>query len=212
MSKDYRKEAQNEDANRGAIRAWIASRIEQIHAHVTAHDVLRRNGVELKQGGSDREEQFSCPFHGKDTKPSGRVYPSSARGPSHVWCFVCQERWDAITLWKKFSGFEGKFTALLGCIERDFGLPTPEAPPEGIEEPEDDEARELEDLFGVCERRLRTSKAAFNMRGFLKVGSVLDKLYAGVENGSVGSVAAKAALQKVLGKITEKAKLHDEAG
>lgn len=204
MSRDYQKEARSEVDRNDAMRRWVTARIDQIHAQVTAHDVLRRNGVNLKQGGSQREEQFSCPFHGKDNKPSARVYPSSARGPSHVWCYVCQEKgWDCITLWKKFSGFEGRFTALLAQIERDFGLAIPEAPPAGYEEP-DDEPDELPGLFEICERRLRGAKAAFDMKGYLTVGSVLDKLYTALESGQMPREQAKAQLQKVLDKIGEK--------
>jgi len=205
MNRDYQREAAGEVARTEGMRRWIAARIDQIHANLTAHDVLRRNGVNLKQGASEREEQFSCPFHGKDNKPSARVYPSSARGASHVWCYVCQEKgWDCITLWKKFSGFEGRFTALLAQIERDFGLPTPEAPPAGVEEPDDTESDELAEMFEICERRLKSAKGAFDMRGYLTVGSVLDKLYSGVENGQVTPQAAKGALQRVLDKIGEK--------
>jgi hypothetical protein len=200
---NHQQSAENEVFRSEGIRRWISARIEQIHSNITAHDVLRRNGVNLKQGASDREEQFPCPFHGHDNKPSARVYSSSNRGPSHVWCFTCHERWDAIALWKKFSGTESKFTYLLTQIERDFGLPTPEAPPME-DEPDDAEAVELELLFGVCERRLKAAKSAFDMKAFLTVGSVLDRLFSGVENGTVNYETAKAALRRVLDKIGEK--------
>lgn len=186
------------------MQRWIAARIEQIHRNVTAHDVLRRNRVRLRQGGSELEEQFSCPFHGADNTPSCRVYASSPRSPSHVWCFVCRERWDAISLWKKFAGYEGGFTFLLTQIERDFGLTAPETPEEVEEEKDDTERNDVILLFDVCERRLKGAKNLFNMRTFLGIGSILDRLWYGFEEGTQTCEQARVVLQKVLVKIGEK--------
>lgn len=202
--RNYRQEAEREVRSTDGSKRWVKARIEAIHERVTAHDVLRRHGVPLKYG-DDHEEQFSCPFHGTDTKPSARVYPSSLRGPSHAWCFVCQERWDVMALWKKFNGFEGRFTLLLARIEQEYGITPPEAPPtDDYEDTDDPEVAELISLFEICERRLKLAKPAFEMQGFLTVGSVLDRLYDSVENHGITFTQAKEQLQKVLDKIGEK--------
>src|SRR5574343_824433 len=110
MPRDFRREAEQEDSQRKLQRAWIQERVAAIRATVSAYDVLRKFGVKLHHAGENRIEQFSCPFHGKDTKPSARIYPAGPTGPSHAWCFVCQERWDAITLWRKFNDPTVPFT------------------------------------------------------------------------------------------------------
>ncbi len=126
--RDFSKEAKQDALTQRFRKAWIAQRVEAIKEHVSAHDVLRRGGVNLGKGDNE-EEQFSCPFHGQDRRPSARVYPADANNPSHAWCFVCQERWDAITLWRKFNGGEDRhFTQILSEIERAYGLETPELP------------------------------------------------------------------------------------
>ncbi len=177
-------------ADQEAVFRWMRARIETIHRTVTAHDVLRRNGVILRY--TDREEQFSCPFHGRDTKPSARVYADSARGPSHAWCFVCQERWDCIGLWKKFEGFEGPFGRLLRDIERSHGIVPAEGPPPEEAEAEDDLAlAELVKLSGICERRLRGARPLFDMKGYLVLGTVLDRLMTRVEERKTTPEKAK---------------------
>lgn len=128
MTRDFRKEVEHDALVHKIRRAWVSQRIEAIKSRVSAHEVLRRGGVDLRKG-DDEEEQFSCPFHGQDRRPSARVYPADANNLSHAWCFVCQERWDAITLWRKFNGGEDKhFTQVLAEIERAYGLETPELP------------------------------------------------------------------------------------
>lgn len=188
------------------FRRWIQARIEAIHRQVTAYDVLRRNGVSLRNGGA-REEQFACPFHGRDNKPSVRYHPESNRGPSHAWCFVCQERWDCIALYKKFEGFEGKFTQLLAMIERDNGLTAPEGPPPEAHG-EDEEAlaqdAEVHSLLGICERRLLAAKELFDMKAYLVLGTILDRLYGSLDDRRVLPLKAKETIRLVLDKIGQR--------
>ncbi len=203
-ARDYQKEAEREIQGQESARRWVKARIEVIHERVTAHDVLRRFGVNLRYG-EDHEEQFSCPFHGQDNKPSARVYPASVRGPSHAWCFVCQERWDVLGLWKKFTNFEGRFTRLLSDIEREYGIIPPDSPPiDDGDDGQDEELLEVLRLFDICERRLKGAKRAFDMRGFLVISSILDRLYYQLESGGTPYEQLKAVLGKVLDKIGEK--------
>jgi len=202
------REAEKESEQKSASHSWIAERLAQIHQNISAYDVLRYHGVQLKYQGDEHEEQISCPFHGKDTDPSARVYPSTARSQSGVWCFVCNERWDAISLWKKFAGDEdAKFSSVLFGLERAFGLTTPEMPT-GLETKQDQQANfeyeEATALLSLCETRLRLAKPKFQMVGFLRVGQALDLLRYRVTNRAIPFESAKQVLRQVLDKIGEK--------
>lgn len=203
-ARDFYKEAQLESEARSGNLRWIQARVETIHKTVTAHNVLRRNGIQLRYS-EDREEQFSCPFHGIDTHPSARVYPASVNGPSHVWCFVCHQNWDAIALWKKFSGTE-KFTRVLSEIERAYGIIPPERPPTVDELLNEADPEELEclQLFETCEFRLTHAKKYFDRQAHLTVGSVLDLVRYQFEQRRLSSPKTKAILRQILTKIGEK--------
>lgn len=196
-------EAQSDD-NRAAWRAWMQSRVEEIHRQVTVFDVLQRNGIKLRY--TDREGQVSCPFHGKDTNPSARVYPGDGRGPSHVWCFACNERWDAITLWRKFDGRDPedfKFGAIIRDIESTYGIQTPPRP-EGTgsyeSEKVDSTYFRLLSLHTSCELRLFNNRRAFDMDSFLRVGIILDRLFKLIEEQSPAEELEKH-LRAVLDRI-----------
>jgi hypothetical protein len=215
---EYERQAAAEDAVRQIWIDWLRQRVENIHANVSAHDVLAKFGVNLS--GAD-EEQFPCPFHGIDKRPSARVYPSSPRGPSHAWCFVCQERWDVLSLWKKFGDPNAKFTQVLREIESAFHLERPprpdgtsfQAPDPAIEAAKLAQA-EFERLLGVTDRRLRTARGAFqqlrDLAGFLTLGQVTDQLVSQVERGKIEPATATATLHRVLDKIAEKMRLAPE--
>lgn len=209
--RDFTREATREDDKREVWRRWIAQRVDTIHQNVTIYDVLHKNGVKFRY--SEREEQFSCPFHGKDTKPSARAYPASARRPSHVWCFVCNESWDAINLWKRFSGRDDiKFGALLREIENTYKIIPPETPSESADyEPEEDpQFIEVQHLLEVCEHRLRSAKKQFDMQSFLKIGVVLDRLRLQVTEQRVPLPKAKDVLTQVLDKIGKRVRACPE--
>lgn len=169
-----------------AQKQWFRERIDAIHTRVTAYDVLRMHSVDLSQASEDREEQFSCPFHGEDKKPSARVYPARDNNPSHAWCFVCQEPgWDVIGLWRKFNNLS--FGQALNRLEREFNLPTLEAP-RGISEPSkvDENLAAFKRTYLHCESRLLSCKSVYrkqeDMRGYLNAGSILDRTKFKVDN------------------------------
>lgn len=174
---------------KSAIYEWMKQRSQAVKDNVSAHDVLRRFGVSLKFGGDSHEEQFSCPFHGKDNKPSARVYPSAPRSASHVWCFTCQKSWDVFKLWREFSGYgdDVKFGTIIFELERAFGILPPEAPEmldaqdRGPSEAEQDAER----LLDVCENRLREAKPKYDRDTFLAAGQLLDKWRYRFDNRSI---------------------------
>jgi hypothetical protein len=175
-TRDHKQDLLLESQASDAAKRWIQARAEAVRKRVSAHDVLRRNGIQLRYS-EDREEQFACPFHGVDRHPSARVYPETVKGPSHVWCFTCHENWDVFKLWGKFSGADNdvRFTRILAEIEKAYGLLPPERPPTAAEmsDHEDPEILRTEMMFALCEDSLRRSRDAFDRKGHLTLGSVL---------------------------------------
>ena len=204
---DYRREAAQEEVARKAWVSWLKQRTEEIHRRVTAHDVLRRGGVDLQ---GDGEEQFQCPFHGIDTKPSARVYPADARSNSHAWCFVCQERWDAISLWKRFNPGEKSFGRVIREIEQAFGITPTEMPEEAVfSSPKGNQSLESFDaLCRAAEGRLLEVRDDYrrlrDLQGYLAAGQVLDRLRFRVDSKNMDPDKGKEVLQKLLDKIAAK--------
>jgi hypothetical protein len=203
MARDYARETLTDSTQNEAYKQWVEKRVETIHNTIEAADILSKNGVYLRYNGS-RPEQIRCPFHG-DKNPSARFYPAQGDSRAGVWCFVCSERWDAISLWRKFNEFEGPFTALLRSIESELGITPPEAPLGAVHREWDNEEKaDLENMFQAVENRLRSSRAAFDLKGYLTLSSILDRLYYRVEKGRIGRESAQETLQKILDKIGEK--------
>ncbi len=207
---NYRDDAERELEREKVFRQWINARIEAVHQRVTAADVLGRYGVQLRYGGS-RAEQMYCPFHGNTRTEAARYHPADTRSPDHVWCFVCNEGWDCITLFKKFENLQAdKFSAVLRRLERAYGIMPPEAPPVMEDEPDDHEREDVEREFQIADARLRRARKAFDMKGYLTVGSILDRLWWQFENGKVLAPTATATLRRVLDKIGEKVRACPE--
>lgn len=212
MPRDFRNEAQEEATSREALRQWLQERVKNVHQHVSAYDVLRKGGVELKQSGDNEEEQFSCPFHGVDRKPSARVYPTSGHAHSHAWCFVCQEKhWDAIGLWRKFHGGEDKsFSRVLTEMEQAYGLTPPPMPRQAAhrQEAKATSMESFDALYESCERRLRGTRGSYHKLGdpvgYLSAGQVLDKLRYRVDKKLTPPEKGKEILRQLLDRIAAK--------
>mgnify|MGYP000437791807 CR=1 FL=1 len=198
----FEQEARREVDREDGYHRWMKARINNIHHAISAGDVLLHNGVRLRYGGG-RAEQIFCPFHGNTRTMAARYHPESSQSKSGVWCFACNERFDAIGLWKRFHNFEGSFGSLLRSIEKEYGIEVPEAPPESVQE-EAAEDHELQQLFEVCESRLRQARRAFSLEGFLTVSTILEKLYHRVTSGSAVLGEVKGVLHRILDKIGSK--------
>lgn len=193
---------------KSAIYEWMRQRSAAIKESVSAHDILRQFGITLRYPGSSNEEQFSCPFHGKDRKPSARVYPDNGRSSSHVWCFTCQKNWDVFGLWRNFMGHgdEIKFGQILFELERQFGIVPPEAPElvdpknRGPTEAEQD----VDKLFEVCERRLTEAKPKYEFEKYLRTGQLLDRLHFRWESRTITVEDVDKVLRQILDKIGER--------
>jgi hypothetical protein len=211
---DFGQIVWEESASRDAITLWFRQRVENIHQHVSAYDILRHGGVELRQVSDDTEEQIKCPFHGADNKPSARVYPQDGKSRSHVWCYVCQERWDALKLWQRFyGGPEKTFGRAITEIERAFHLTPPPIPKEANLAKERQGARLIEDfgrLFELCDRYLRNTKPAYkelgDMKGYLAASRALDLVDYRVTKQVITLEKGKETLRMLFDKITQRAK------
>ena len=196
------------------VKQWFRERVNAIHEKISAYDVLRMNGIDLHQAGDTNEEQFSCPFHGLDKKPSARVYPEEGSSRSHVWCFVCQEpHWDAIGLWRKFNN-DLPFSQALSAMERALGLTTPETPKNvavsAAQRLDAEEKEAFKKVLAVCERRLSSCKADYrrhdDLRGYLAAGRALDRVIYRVASRQLPLKKGTEELHTVLQRIGERAR------
>lgn len=56
--------------------------------------VMQSYGVDFAYDPTLADEvQFRCPFHGKDNKPSARLYNTT----KSCYCWVCKKSWDVVT-------------------------------------------------------------------------------------------------------------------
>ncbi len=206
-SDDRLKGAYQVEERNSAVNSWRELRKTTVKDSVTAHDILRYHGSPLRASG-DAEEQISCPFHGKDNKPSARIYPTSGRSASHVHCFTCQKSWDVFGLWRNFMGHgeEIKFSTILFEIERAFNIVVPEAP-ESIEVKNHgptEEEQEATSLFAVCESRLLLAKSKYDAEKYLLMGQILDRLYHSNDKQQMKPSEIVKVLRQVLDKIGER--------
>lgn len=186
-----------------AYYQWLLARAAVIRETVSLADLLSSNGHSLRYGGA-RPEQMFCPFHANNRTMAAKYHPADDRGPAAVYCFVCQKRRDIIEAWKFFHGQpEDKFSATVRTIERAYHITPPDMPAEAAPALEDDpDARaETEVLLYVCERRLRAAREHFDMRAYLTVGAVLDRVHENLGQDQCPLDPTKQVLRTVLDKI-----------
>lgn len=70
-------------------------RVDKIKGIVSLEEVLLAYNYGIREGGGNREQQFSCDLHGdgEDLKKSARFYPET-----NTWyCFACEKVRDVIS-------------------------------------------------------------------------------------------------------------------
>ena len=79
--------------------------VDDIKSEISMPELLQRYGIKI------RRNMCRCPFHGKDTHPSMRVYPDA------VHCFTCQYHGDIFDFYQKMEqcDFKTAFLALGGA-------------------------------------------------------------------------------------------------
>ena len=81
---------------------------DYILTNVSMKDILYKYGVKLNK------DMFSCPFHGKDKKPSAKAYDNTFH------CFACGITGDTIRFVEKY--FNLSFKEAMQKINEDFCL------------------------------------------------------------------------------------------
>ncbi len=195
-----------------AVDQWRSSRRERILCEVSVFDVLGRFGKAPPHRGSrDRGQQICCPFHG-DSKPSAKIYPpKSANEGGAVYCYVCRERWDVITLWKKFT--DTTYAAAISQIEKEFGIvpdrcpDTPSLRQADALKQKADRLQYKSDRLKTCENRLRLLRELPSMMTpVVQIGMALDVLYSTDPDTEQFESGVKLVLEKI-GNLLRKAYL-----
>lgn len=75
---------------------------------------LAMKDVLYKYGIKTNKDMFSCPFHGKDKKPSAKAYQNN------FYCFACNTSGDVISFVEKY--FNLSFRQAMQKINEDFSL------------------------------------------------------------------------------------------
>lgn len=91
----------------------VESLKELIKQHVSLGELLRIDG---RITNTLEEEQFGCTFHGVDRKKSARYY----RATDTAYCWVCKERWDAISYIRRKEGMG--FGETLNHIIKEYAI------------------------------------------------------------------------------------------
>ena len=86
----------------------------RVNNAVSMVDLLGEFGTTLRT--PTHEEQISCPFHGKDSKPSARHYPDT----NSVYCFTCKKSWDPIRFMMDKRAM--RFKEVLDLFGRKYGI------------------------------------------------------------------------------------------
>jgi hypothetical protein len=91
---------------------------ELILSKVDLADVMQHYDVKFAYNPKFADEaQFSCPFHGKDNKPSARYY----RSTQTCYCWVCRKKRDVVSFIKdkKSLSFKGAMAYLIDWYKID---------------------------------------------------------------------------------------------
>lgn len=84
--------------------------LEEIKECTTMQDVLNERGLSTRRG------MMSCPFHGKDSNPSMRIYKDGYH------CFACGANGDVVSFVQKYDGvtFKEAFLSLGGTYSNNL--------------------------------------------------------------------------------------------
>jgi hypothetical protein len=75
---------------------------ELIVEKLSLADIMIKYGVQFAYNPHlTSEVQFKCPIHGKDTKPSARLYNNTKT----CYCWVCRKAWDVVSFTKEMEKF-----------------------------------------------------------------------------------------------------------
>lgn len=119
----------------------------QIMIHYGVDFVYSPKGVQ--------EAQYRCPFHGRDNKPSARLY----RETKSCWCWKCHKMWNVIDFVrdKENLGYVQAILFLIGKYRLDTSS-IPDAPVLALEKPPDARESEAKSDFILLKNKIREKR------------------------------------------------------
>jgi hypothetical protein len=189
------------DLEKTSVQEWIARRASAVRKAYTAYDALVENGIDSVPDQTT-PTQISCPFHGKDNRPSARYYPASGSHSDYVRCYTCKENWDSINLLAKFRGL--RFMQALSDLERRYGIKIQRHPEENlIDAPSErkssyqsTEWNDIPRVLKLLESKLVRLRDKVAMLDFIKWCRVLDAVQWDLEHDGPNESMSKV-LQKL---------------
>jgi hypothetical protein len=177
----------------------LSERWDRITKEINFREVI----ADLHNGES--RELFSCPFHGRDSRPSFKVYPQK----NNAWCFGCPDNtgyYDSVRFTALKLGVS-KLEAII-WLERKYNLPPLKLHPNDEDEPEEQEEEEqkivslrfedLEDPYiAVVAALFAKNPSPLAVRGYIQ--TFFDAVPTG-ERDSPEEVSKLMSLARVLGQ------------
>lgn len=183
-----------------AVSPRLRKQIWRANKMVSMAELMQRFGYQVTS--ADSEQQFACDLHGRDTKPSARLYPRT----NSSFCWACHKSRRPVDLVQERNGLS--LEQSVAFLEEMFHLPSL---PLIEDEPEEDivpsSETTFEDEFHRTDRLLATvtQERSVPMDRALWAWECLDKLMFRKEQDEVNETAARAVLctlrEKVLAEI-----------
>jgi hypothetical protein len=189
-----------DELTKTAYQDWVRRRVEAVQKVYTAYDALTEHGVELPNRHADF--QISCPFHGADSRPSGRYYGANAN--PHFHCYTCKTHEYGVGLYAKYKSL--KFMQALADLEHRFGIKIPKRPEgSGIKEPADKGADYVSDAWSdvprvleLMEKKLGRLRDKVSLIDFVRFCKVVDSIQWDLtRNGNQATPEMSKALMKL---------------
>lgn len=155
----------------------ISKRIANIKKHVSLLRVLKDHNLLPHSEMFVDEFQMSCPFHGKDERPSARIYDEGKT----FHCFGCQRHFDVIDFYAEVSGIDSypfgeKKKNVYRAIEQRYNVPKlAETVRAEIEFAKEKKVASIEDRARIVEKKILEKKKVLGLDKFSKMLFVLDQ-------------------------------------
>jgi len=132
-----------------ALTPRLRKRIHRANRLVSMAQLMIRLGYRVTE--ADAEQQFACDLHGKDSKPSARLYPRT----NSTYCWACHQSRRPVDLIKEREGVH--LERAVTMLEEMFDLPSlPLIDDEPDDEIYPEEGPSLDDEIQRTERLLLT--------------------------------------------------------
>lgn len=155
----------------------ISKRIANIKKYVSLLRVLKDYNLMPHSEMFVNEFQMRCPFHGKDEKPSARIYDAGEK----FHCFGCQRHFDVIDFFAEVAGIDAypfgeKKKNVYRAIEQKYAVPKlAEVVRADIEKEKEKKAVSIEDRARSVEKKIIEKKRGLGLEKFAKMLYVLDQ-------------------------------------